>query len=404
MDERLKILNNIIDITTVSIDTKDTTGITPVEIKSIRLEFSSNKYSSKKNSIYHITLNDKHLSKKDAFNIKYKCVSCDAIHIVGTTQFLRKINKCSYRCGLCVNKDEIKRLNHSCYLSTLDNKDTRSIKQQTPSSKPSLSLREQKAESDRIFEEYDDDFKDNYYTYHLTNEDYERISKNIISLQNGKYKIEDLEYWSVFKTNNQMLFSSVFYDNANNLVIKANQPIMRCDNCGNDWRAKTLEKYKNCHKILCPACAACALCNRTYKIRTTKNCVKDIILYQSKLELNFINWCNNNSIIVRNGPVLPYVFLDVARKYKVDFVIKCGAAKASGDGDILIEIKDNHIWYRNDIKSGKHEAKLSAVRAAIEKGDYKEYYLITPDIWVNTLKTIKARQASKPSSLRAEQI
>jgi hypothetical protein len=377
MDERLKILNNIIEI---SIDT------TPIEIKSIRLEFSPNKYSSKKNSIYHITLNDKHLSKKDAFNIKYKCVSCDAIHIVGTTQFLRKINKCSYRCGLCVNKDEIKRLNHSCYLSTLDNKDTRSIKQQTPN-KPSLSLREQKMESDRIFEEYDDDFKDNYYTYHLTNEDYERISKNIISLQNGKYKIEDLEYWSVFKTNNQMLFSSVFYDNANNLVIKANQPILRCDNCGNDWRAKTLEKYKNCHKILCPACT---LCNRTYKIRTTKNCVKDIILYQSKLELNFINWCNNNSIIVRNGPVLPYVFLDVARKYKVDFMIRCG-----GDADILIEIKDNHIWYRNDIKSGKHEAKMSAVRAAIEKGDYKEYYLITPDIWVNTLKTIKARRAEQ---------
>jgi hypothetical protein len=369
MDERLKILNNIIEI---SIDK------TPVEIKSIRLEFSSNKYSSKKNSIYHITLNDKHLSKKDAFNIKYKCVSCDAIHIVGTTQFLRKINKCSYRCDKCSGVGVAATVKPLC-----------------------LSLREQKAESDRIFEEYDDDFKDNYYTYHLTNEDYERISKNIISLQNGKYKIEDLEYWSVFKTNNQMLFSSVFYDNANNLVIKANQPIMRCDNCGNDWRAKTLEKYKNCHKILCPACAACLLCNRTYKIRTTKNCVKDIILYQSKLELNFINWCNNNSIIVKNGPVLPYVFLDVARKYKVDFMIKCGA---SGDADILIEIKDNHIWYRNDIKSGKHEAKLNAVRAAIEKGDYKEYYLITPDIWVNTLKTIKARQASKPSSLRAEQI
>jgi hypothetical protein len=79
-------------------------------------------------------------------------------------------------------------------------------------------------------------------------------------------------------------------------------------------------------------------------------------------------------------------------------VIKCGASgdsDAKASADILIEIKDNHIWYRNDIKSGKHEAKLSAVRAAIEKGDYKEYYLITPDIWVNTLKTIKARLAEQ---------
>jgi len=348
MDERLKILNNIIEIT------KDNT---PIEIKSIKLEFSCNKYSSKKNSIYHITLNNKHLSKRDVLNIKYKCITCEAIHIVGTTQFLRKINKCSYRCDSCgssVNKDK-----------------------QTPILP--LSLKEQKEESDRLFEEYDDDFKDTYYSYHLTNEDYKRISKNIISLQNGKYKIEDLEYWAVFKTNNQMLFSSVFYDYANNLVIKANQPILRCDNCNNDWRAKTLEKYKNSHKILC---SSCTLCNKTYKIRTTKNCINDIILYQSKLELNFINWCNNNSIIVKNGPVISYVFQDIKRNYKVDFMIN----------DLLIEIKDNHIWYRNDIKSGKNDAKINAVKEAIQNGDYKEYYLITPDIWVNTLKIIKQKQ------------
>ena len=350
MDERLKILNNIIEITKDNI---------PIEIKSIKLEFSCNKYSSKKNSIYHITLNDRHLSKRDALNIKYKCITCEAVHIVGTTQFLRKINKCSYRCSLCVNKD-----------------DTRNVLQ-TPMHP--LSLKEQKEASDTLFEEYDDDFKDTYYSYHLTNEDYKRISKNIISLQNGKYKIEDLEYWAVFKTNNQMLFSSVFYDNANNLIIKANQPILRCDNCNNDWRAKTLEKYKNCHKILC---SSCTLCNKTFKIRTTKNCINDIILYQSKLELNFINWCNNNSIIVKNGPALSYVFQGIERKYKVDFMIK----------DLLIEIKDNHIWYRNDIKTGKNEAKINAVKEAIKNGDYKEYYLITPDIWVNTLKTIKQKQ------------
>ena len=358
MEERLKILNNILEIR------KDAT---PIEIKSIKLEFSCNKYSSKKNSIYHITLNDKHLSKRDTLNIKYKCVTCDAIHIVGITQFLRKIGKCSYRCSLCVNKDVNSQASHASQASQA----TRS-----------LTLKEKKEESDRVFDECDDDFKDAYYTYHLTIEDYKRISKNIISLQNGKYKIEHLDYWPVFKTNNQMLFSSVFYDDSNNLIIKANQPIMRCDNCGNDWRAKTLEKYKNCHKILC---SSCTLCNKTFKIRTAQNSINEIILYQSKLELNFINWCNNNAIIVKNGPVLPYVFQGIERKYKVDFMIK----------DLLIEIKDNHIWYKNDIKSGKHEAKLKAVRTAIEKGDYKEYYLITPDIWVNTLKTIKATNLNK---------
>jgi hypothetical protein len=240
-----------------------------------------------------------------------------------------------------------------------------------------LSLREQKTESDVLFDEYDDDFKDTYYSYHLTDEDYKRVSKNIISLQNGKYKIEDLEYWAVFKTNNQMLFSSVFYDKANDLIIKANQPILRCENCGNDWRAKTLEKFKNCHKILC---SSCTLCNKTFKIRTTKNCVNDSILYQSKLELNFINWCNNNSIIVKNGPTIQ----GIERKYKVDFRIN----------DLLIEIKGNN----NDTKSGKNDAKINAVKEAIEKGMYKEYYLITPDVWVNTLKTIK-QQSNKSNKI-----
>jgi hypothetical protein len=240
-----------------------------------------------------------------------------------------------------------------------------------------LSLREQKAGSDVLFDEYDDDFKDTYYSYHLTDEDYKRVSKNIISLQNGKYKIEDLEYWAVFKTNNQMLFSSVFYDKANDLIIKANQPILRCENCGNDWRTKTLEKFKNCHKILC---SSCTLCNKTFKIRTAKNCVNDSILYQSKLELNFINWCNNNSIIVKNGPTIPCI----ERKYKVDFRIN----------DLLIEIKDN----KNDTKLGKNDAKINAVKEAIEKGMYKEYYLITPDIWVNTLKTIK-QQSNKSNKI-----
>ncbi len=345
MEERQRIINNITEITKDNI---------PIEIQSIRLDFSCNKYSSKKNSIYHITLNDKHVSKKDAFHFKYKCITCEANHIVGTTQFLRKINKCSYRCSLCVNKDEVKQI------PILP-----------------LSLREQKTESDVLFDEYDDDFKDTYYSYHLTDEDYKRVSKNIISLQNGKYKIEDLEYWAVFKTNNQMLFSSVFYDKANDLIIKANQPILRCENCGNDWRAKTLEKFKNCHKILC---SSCTLCNKTFKIRTTKNCVNDSILYQSKLELNFINWCNNNSIIVKNGPTIQ----GIERKYKVDFRIN----------DLLIEIKGNN----NDTKSGKNDAKINAVKEAIEKGMYKEYYLITPDVWVNTLKTIK-QQSNKSNKI-----
>jgi len=365
MEERLKILNNIIEISNNNI---------PIEIKNIKLEFSCNKYSAKKNSIYHIVLNEKNLSKKDPFNFKYKCVTCEGIHKVGTTQFLRKINKCSHRCNLCVNKEEGKRLEHSYYLLNKDN--NKEIVSPVPSI--SYTLPELKEQSETLFNEYDDEFKNTYYMYHLSDDDYKRISKNIISLQNGKYKIEDLDYWAVFKTNNQMLFTSVFYDKTNNLIIKANQPILQCDNCEKNWRAKSLEKYKNCYKIMCNTCT---FCNKTFKIRTTKNSINDIVLYQSKLELKFINWCNNNAIVVKNGPVIPYIFKNKERKYRVDFMIN----------DLLIEIKDNHILYKNDIESGKNGAKIEAVQKYIKDGteNYKEYYLITPDIWIYTLNKIK---------------
>jgi hypothetical protein len=366
MEERLKIIHNILSVTDEN--NQDT------NINNIKLEFSCNKYSSKKNNIYHITLDGRHLSKRDKYKIKYKCVTCENIHVVGVTQFLRKVNKCSFRCNLCCNKEDNKRLQHSYYLqSKVTNEDCDKNSQETIKK----SLIDLHKDSIKLFEGYDDDFKDRYFQYHLTNDDYFRISKNIVSLQNGKYDPNNLEFWSIFKTNNQMLFTSVFYDKNNNTIIKADQPIMKCDNCGSIWRAKLLERYKNHYKILC---TDCTLCNKTFKIRTTKNNVNEQILYQSQLELKFIKWCNDNNITLQNGPTIFYDFEGKTRKYKVDFQIN----------DLLIEIKDNHIWHQQQLQSGKWSAKECAVNNELSKNKYKEYYLITPKNWMNSLNKIKS--------------
>lgn len=345
MEERIKIIDNVIEITDGNNDI--------INNPNIKLEFSCNKYSSKKNSMYHITLNDKHLSKKDNHRIKYKCCTCETIHVIGVTQFLRKINKCSYRCNLCCNKNS--------------EKDTNITKK---------SLIDQKIESEKLFQEYDDDFKSDYFGYHLTSDDYERISDNLIGLQNGNIVCENLEFWPVFKTNNQMMFSGMFYDKKNDILVRGNQFIMRCDNCNEVWRTELLQKFKNCHRILCNNCS---LCNKTFKIRSMKNIINEPIIYQSQLELKFISWCANNNIILKNGPNIPYTFENKQRKYRVDFQI----------GDMLIEIKDNHIWHKNQIDSGIWKAKELAVHQEIENGKYKGYYMITPKDWVYSLNKIK---------------
>lgn len=364
MEERLIIFNNIIDV----VDEKGS-----IEIKDMKLEYSCNKYSAKKNNIYHITLNDKHLTKKSQYRIKYKCVTCSSIHIVGVTQFLRKINKCSHRCYLCCNKDEVKREQHKEFFKNNPSWLTTRAVEETVVPK---TLQEMKEESELLFEEYDDDFKDNYFKFHLSPDDYSRISRNLLSIENGKRIVNnDLEYWPIFKTNNQMVFTSVFYDKINDMILRANQPILKCDNCKKEWRAKLLERFKNSYKILCNDCT---LCNNTFKIRHTKNNINETILYQSQLEMKFIKWCNDHNLTINNGPSLPYVFNDKMRKYKVDFMVN----------NILIEIKDDHIWHLNQVASGKWKAKEDAAHTEIQKGTYRKYYLITPKNWVKCLNEL----------------
>jgi hypothetical protein len=111
-----------------------------------------------------------------------------------------------------------------------------------------------------------------------------------------------------------------------------------------------------------------------------KNINNEIIMYQSKLELKFIEWCVSNNIIVKNGPNIDYVFNDKQHKYRVDFEI---------DG-FLIEIKDFHIWHRNQVESGKWDEKVNAANKFInDHKEYKKYYFITPNNWNQKLKELE---------------
>ena len=173
-----------------------------------------------------------------------------------------------------------------------------------------------------------------------------------------------------------MKFSSVIYNTIDNTIFKANQPIIKCDNCEKNWKCKSLESFKNCYKILCPECK---LCNRTFKIRAIKNINGNVLMYQSKLELKFVNWCENNNIIVNNGPNIDYVFKEKSHKYRVNFIIN----------NILIEIKDFHIWHKNQVESGLWDEKIKAVNKYIVDNNMKKYYFITNENWNEKLNELK---------------
>ena len=258
----------------VKIQNKETKENMPITTK--RLLYETSKYSS---CIYHLEINNIKIRKSSEFLVTYICSVCDVETSVGTTQILRKIrNGVLPKCLNCLN--------------------ILPQKQKQPIEKEEI-----RQKSIREFEEnYNSFLKNAYFLSHLTEEDFERIRNNIISFGNGKYTdIDNYEFWSIYKVNNnnQMRFSSVIYDKITKNIFKADQPIMKCDNCLKPWRCKSLEKFKNDYKLLC---TECKLCNRTFKLRSIQNINNEIIIYQTKLELKFINWCNNNNFVVENGP------------------------------------------------------------------------------------------------------
>jgi hypothetical protein len=350
---REKIFNSILEV-------KNKDNNTSIPISKKHLVYENSKYSSTKNNIWHLYINDNKITKKTNYVFFYKCLNCYNINSCGATQILRKIRQCKSQCFQCNNIN-------------LNSKDfPAKVKREVLS----RSLREIFENSKNEFETFPDTYKNSYLLSHLSEKDYERIRTNILSFCNGKQcVVENYEYWPIYKVNNQMKFSYVIYDKVNNTIFKANQPIMKCDNCEKSWRCKSLETFKNCYKVLCPDCK---LCNRTFKIRPIKNMNNQIITYQSKLELKFIEWCASKNIIVTNGPSIDYTFKNKPHKYRVDFQIK----------DILIEIKDFHIWHRNQIESGLWDVKMNAVDKYIIDNGLKKYFFVTPNNWKQMMKEI----------------
>lgn len=355
MNIRENIMNSILSI-------HDKKTKTEIPILKKELVFEKSMYSSTNEKIWHIVINDNRLRKNTDVIITYCCGNCNTISQVGTTQFLRRIREEKTHCHSCANfyrpEIPVKKIADPIFEGKKDKVDFHQ-----------KSLEE--------FEKCNDVYKASYLLSHLTEEDFERIRSKIISFGNGKYTdFDNYEFWSIYRVANQMRYSSVIYDKKNDCIFKMDQPIVKCDNCLKPWRAKTLEGFKNDYKILCKDCK---LCNRTFKLRPIENISSETIMYQSKLEKKFVEWCNEKGLLVRNGPSIPYVFEEKSRVYRVDFQI----------ADVIIEIKDFHIWHRNQIESGLWQTKIDAVNNYIsEHANIEKYFFITPGNWNQMIKEL----------------
>jgi len=328
----------------------------PIEIQTLGIEKIVVKYSSR-DPIYKLILNGKVISKNNNLVITYICQSCKIKNAITCNIFMRKINNENFKwCNFCKNLDPIKRSNHSKLLT--DGYVKEIVKEKN--------IKTFIEESQILWESMDDDFKDNYLRKYLSNDEFERIKHLIISVQNDKILLDDYEYVFNCKINNGEIFHPRIVNYKMNIIDKIIYVKFKCENCDLVFFNRDLYTQKNRLKILC---GCCNFSNKTFKIRSMANYNGEKILYQSLLEKRFIEFCNLNKINLLNGPTIEYFFKKPS-KYKIDFQLN----------DILIELKDNYIWYKNELKSGKHKAKIRAAEEYAKENNLSFKIIFQKDI------------------------
>lgn len=350
-------------------------------LETVPFESIQYEYASKKDEkIWCMKMDGIHLSKHKPYLITYLCQYCKSKVQVGITQFLRKIQKPQMnRCRYCYNQDEEKCYNHSLLLKG---------KPCTIEVPPKLSINEQRHLYETAFyQELDSDEQNAYFTYHLTLEEYQRLKSHIVAIYQGRIRDEAfqrLEYIPIWKCSNQMRYSSRLYDPLNETLEKPSQIQCRCETCDGVFNIKDLHSLKNKYKVLCQECS---LCRSTFKKRPLMNIHNERVLVQSKLETKFVKWCQQHDIRVLNGPKLKYVWNEAEHTYNVDFQLP--------ELNWIVEIKDIHIWHRQQMENGKWDAKYRSATEQVSQGTYDRFITIFPKNWMRMTNLILSKRAEK---------
>jgi hypothetical protein len=352
----------------------------------IKVEKITAKYSNTKTPIFKIIINDIPISRNNNYYINYKCPSCSSIQEITLNLFCRRLNNNSSTCPLCKNNDEYKKQVHSEFMK--QNFTNISKKEYTAKKKlKEMTFEEKLKLSNKEFINEDDDYKQKYFLHHLSFEEFDRIKTKIVGISNNKINGTELDKWMYyphFKIGNQTKYNPILYNIETNVIEKPLYISYNCEGCDNIFTNRDLEVQKNKIKIYCQDCL---LSNKIFKIRHIRLKNGNKIKYQSNPEKKFIEWCEEEDILIQNGPAISYNCNDKKSKYYVDFELP--------ELKMLIEIKDNHIWHKMQIKNGKWGKKELAAIEWSKFNNYK-YEIIYP----KTLSKIKEMILFSKQSLK----
>ncbi len=331
-------------------------------------------YSNTKQPIFKLIIDDTPISRNNTYTVKYKCMSCSLESEITLNLYMRKVNKNITRCDACRNKDNIKCKAHSEFMKNNATAIITGDYTNQPVRVKKLTLDEHLDKSKLDWDNECDEFKERYFMRHLTQDEFQRISDKIVSINNDKFNdIENWIYHPYYRVYNQSRYTPMLINKENKCSEKPLYIKFKCDNCDSLFIHRDIYIVKNHYKLYCQTCS---LTNKTFRIRKLALKNGDKIMWQSIPERRFIEWCISNNIIIKNGPQLPYTFKEKTHIYRVDFELP--------HFKMLIEIKDNHCWHIKQVESGKFGCKDKAAKDWCIKNNYT-YHVIFP----KTLQKLK---------------
>jgi hypothetical protein len=324
------------------------------------------KYSNTKEPIAKLVIDKKSISRNNTILVTFQCPTCQTVREITLNLFMRRVSRDTKTCYCCVNKNSEKCQNQSEFMK----QNMSSILEGTYTKKEPVSkktLEEYLNFSDKCWEKEDIEFQNHYNLKHISLDDFEGLRGKIKGIGNGK--LTDLKGWIYFhhyRIFNQTRYTPMLIDVSNQIIEKPQYVTFECENCGCHFNHRDLEIVKNKRKLFCQQCS---LTNRTFHLRSYKMRNGSCILWQSHLEKKFIEWCEQNSISIQNGPVISYVFQEKSHKYRVDFELP--------QYKMLIEMKDNHCWHQAQVANGKFGEKEKAAIKWSEENNYT-FHIVFP--------------------------
>lgn len=305
------------------------------------------KYSSIHKEKLTLFLDDIPISSKNKYKIVYRC-SCGNINEILLEKFVLKNRLC---CKSCRETEE-KRKWHGEVIRRLHRGET-----YTP-------RRNKCNKRSYDFHSETEEYKNDFYRNNLTESEFEKCIKYIYSINDIEIEGKNVIFLEHENGVNGKKYRQMV--NIDGIKTPFKNIKLKCPLCGEIFSISRPIKDRVLKNNF--DCKGCFLNNKTFSIKK----YRDGLTYQSNEELDFIKRCDNNKIKIEDGQILTYKFKGKTHRYKTDFFLP--------ELKEVIEIKDNHIWHRKQIESGKWQAKENAAKVFCEENGYSYILLFPNDI------------------------